>query len=107
MKRGLPLIKVFAAVAPLMGLLGTVAGMIETFQMITLFGTGDPKLMAGGISTALITTVLGLCAAIPLLLFHSFLNGRSMQLSKMIGEQAAGMMAQKAEAMAEARLAKA
>ncbi len=106
-KRGLPLIKVFAAVAPLMGLLGTVSGMIETFQMITLFGTGDPKLMAGGISTALITTVLGLCAAIPLLLSHSFLNDRATVLSKMIGEQAAGMMAQKAEAMASSRLAKA
>ncbi len=106
-KKGLPLIKVFAAVAPLMGLLGTVAGMIETFQMITLFGTGDPKLMAGGISTALITTVLGLCAAIPLLLSHSFLNGRAVGLSSMIGEQAGGMMAQRAESMAAARLAKA
>ena len=100
-KRGIPLIKVFAAVAPLMGLLGTVSGMIETFQAITLFGTGDPKLMAGGISTALITTVLGLCVAIPLLLSHSFLNGRSLQMSKIIGEQAAGMMAQKAESIAE------
>jgi len=103
-KKGLPVIKVLAAVAPLMGLLGTVSGMIETFQMITLFGTGDPKLMAGGISTALITTVLGLCAAIPLLLSHGFLNGRAIYLSKMIGEQAAGMMAQKAETMAQSKL---
>ena len=71
--------------------------------MITLFGTGDPKLMAGGISTALITTVLGLCAAIPLLLSHGFLNGRAIYLSKMIGEQAAGMMASKAESMAQAK----
>ena len=105
-KRGLPLIKVFAAVAPLMGLLGTVSGMIETFQAITLFGTGDPKLMAGGISTALITTVLGLCVAIPLLLSHSFLNGRALVLSKVIGEQAAGMMAKKAEDLAKSKRSK-
>ena len=105
-KRGLPLIKVFAAVAPLMGLLGTVSGMIETFQAITLFGTGDPKLMAGGISTALITTVLGLCVAIPLLLSHSFLNGRALELSKVIGEQAAGMMAKKAEDIAKSKRSK-
>ena len=104
-RRGLPTIKVLAAIAPLMGLLGTVTGMIGTFQAITLFGTGDPKLMAGGISQALVTTVLGLCAAIPLLLFHSLLNSRATHLSKLIGEQAAGMMAQKAEAMARARKA--
>ena len=85
--------------------LGTVTGMIITFQAITLFGTGDPKLMAGGISQALVTTVLGLCAAIPLLLSHSVLNSRSVYLSKVIGEQAAGMMARKAEAIAEAKAA--
>ncbi len=102
-KRGLPTIKVLAAIAPLMGLLGTVTGMIGTFQAITLFGTGDPKLMAGGISQALITTVLGLCAAIPLLLCHSMLNSRSQYLSKVIGEQAAGMMATKAAEIAETR----
>ena len=66
-------IKILAAVAPLLGLLGTVTGMIETFQMITLFGTGDPKLMAGGISQALVTTMLGLFVAIPLVLLHSFI----------------------------------
>lgn len=102
-KKGLPTIKVLAAIAPLMGLLGTVTGMIGTFQAITLFGTGDPKLMAGGISQALITTVLGLCAAIPLLLSHSMLNSRAQYLSKVIGEQAAGMMATKAAEIAEAR----
>lgn len=102
-KRGLPTIKVLAAIAPLMGLLGTVTGMIGTFQAITLFGTGDPKLMAGGISQALITTVLGLCAAIPLLLCHSMLNTRSQYLNKVIGEQAAGMMATKAAEIAESR----
>ena len=102
-RKGLPTIRVLAAVAPLMGLLGTVVGMIGTFQAITLFGAGDPKLMAGGISQALVTTVLGLTAAIPLLLSHSFLSSRSTHLSKVIGEQAAGLMAQKAEALAQSR----
>jgi len=104
-RKGLPTIKVLAAVAPLMGLLGTVTGMIGTFQAITLFGTGDPKLMAGGISQALVTTVLGLCMAIPLLLSHSVLNSRATYLSKLIGEQAAGMMARKAEAVAKGQKA--
>ena len=100
-KQGLSTIKVLAAIAPLMGLLGTVTGMIGTFQAITLFGTGDPKLMAGGISQALVTTVLGLCAAIPLLLSHSILNTRAVFISKVIGEQAAGMMAEKAVNLAK------
>ena len=100
MKKGLATIKVLAAIAPLMGLLGTVTGMIGTFQAITLFGTGDPKLMAGGISQALITTVLGLCAAIPLLLASNALNSRNQQLSKLIGEQASGMIAEKAAEIA-------
>ncbi|TGD74597.1 MotA/TolQ/ExbB proton channel family protein [Mangrovimicrobium sediminis] len=100
-RKGLPIVKVLAAVAPLMGLLGTVTGMIGTFQAITLFGTGDPKLMAGGISQALITTVLGLVAAIPLLLSHSILSSRVTAMSKVIGEQSAALMAQKAEADAQ------
>ena len=100
-KKGLAVVKVLAAVAPLMGLLGTVVGMIGTFQAITLFGTGDPKLMAGGISQALITTVLGLCAAIPLLLTHSLLSSRITQMGKIISERAAGLMAKKAEADAK------
>ncbi|MBB3062888.1 MotA/TolQ/ExbB proton channel family protein [Microbulbifer rhizosphaerae] len=104
-KRGLPVVKVLAAVAPLMGLLGTVIGMIGTFQAITLFGTGDPKLMAGGISQALVTTVLGLCAAIPLLLTHSVLSGKVTRIGKLIGERAAGLMAGKAEADALAAAA--
>jgi len=91
-------IKVLAAVAPLLGLLGTVTGMIATFQAITLFGTGDPKLMAGGISQALVTTVLGLCVAIPLVLLHSWVSGRSRSLIEVLEEQTAGMIAQKAEA---------
>lgn len=90
-------IKVLAAVAPLLGLLGTVTGMIATFQAITLFGTGDPKLMAGGISQALVTTVLGLCVAIPLVLLHSWVSGRSRSLIEVLEEQTAGMIAQKAE----------
>ena len=96
-RRGLDTIKVLAAIAPLMGLLGTVTGMIGTFQAITLFGTGDPKLMAGGISQALVTTVLGLIAAIPLLLSHTLLASRAQGLTKMLAEQAAGLVATQAE----------
>ncbi|MCZ6566031.1 MAG: MotA/TolQ/ExbB proton channel family protein, partial [Gammaproteobacteria bacterium] len=69
-------LKVIAVVAPLLGLLGTVTGMIVTFQMITLFGTGDPKLMAGGISQALVTTKFGLMVAIPTVFLHAFVSGR-------------------------------
>ena len=72
-------VKFFAAVAPLLGLLGTVIGMIETFQAITLFGTGDPKQM-GGISQALITTMLGLIVAAPLLGFYTYLSEKSLTL---------------------------
>ena len=94
---GLNLVKVLAAVAPLMGLLGTVIGMINTFQAITLFGTGDPQIMAGGISEALVTTVLGLIAAIPLLLLHAFASGASKRVSQILEEQAAGIIAEHAE----------
>jgi len=76
MNRGLPTLAIFAAVSPLLGLLGTVTGMIDTFQAITLFGAGDPKIMSGGISQALVTTQLGLAVAIPLVLIHSMLKGR-------------------------------
>ena len=95
-------IKLLAAVAPLLGLLGTVTGMIETFQAITLFGTGDPKLMAGGISQALMTTVLGLVVAIPLLFLHSLVASRSRVLIQTLDEQSAGMIArgqERAEAL--------
>lgn len=91
-------IKVFAAVAPLLGLLGTVVGMIGTFQAITLYGTGDPKLMAGGISQALVTTVLGLVVAIPLVLLHSMVAGRSKSLVEILEEQSAGIIARHSEA---------
>ncbi len=94
---GLGTVKVLAAVAPLLGLLGTVTGMIIVFQQITLFGTGDPKIMAGGISQALMTTVLGLCAAIPLLILHSIAAGRSREVIQILEEQSAGLVASRAE----------
>jgi len=75
-ERGLSVLAVLGAIAPLLGLLGTVSGMIDTFRVITLFGTGDPKMMSGGISEALITTELGLAVAIPIMLFHTFLSRR-------------------------------
>ncbi|MBT8145103.1 MAG: MotA/TolQ/ExbB proton channel family protein [Gammaproteobacteria bacterium] len=93
----LTFLKIIAVVAPLMGLLGTVTGMIITFQQITLFGTGDPKLMAGGISQALMTTVLGLCVAIPTVFLHTFVASRAKSVSQIIQEQAAGMVARQAE----------
>ncbi|MEZ4266397.1 MAG: MotA/TolQ/ExbB proton channel family protein [Myxococcota bacterium] len=70
-------IGVFAAVAPLLGLLGTVTGMISTFDIITTHGTGDPKLLSGGISEALVTTELGLIVAIPALLLGTLLSGQA------------------------------
>ncbi|MCG8442234.1 MAG: MotA/TolQ/ExbB proton channel family protein [Caulobacterales bacterium] len=94
---GLNFLKLAAAIAPLLGLLGTVTGMIITFQQITLFGTGDPKIMAGGISQALMTTVLGLVAAIPLLLIHSFAASASRGVQQIMEEQAAGIVAEHAE----------
>ncbi len=97
LETGLSFIKVLYVVAPLLGLLGTVVGMIATFQMITLFGTGDPRMMAGGISTALVTTVLGLVVAIPLTLLHAFLQGKSRSLIQVLEEQAAGIIARLAE----------
>ena len=96
LESGLNVVKVLAAVAPLMGLLGTVIGMIVTFQAITLFGTGDPKLMAGGISQALVTTVQGLIAAIPLLLLHAFASGASRRVSQILEEQSVSLVAESA-----------
>lgn len=93
LERNLSLLKLLAGVAPLLGLLGTVTGMILTFQAITLFGTGDPKLMAGGISQALITTVLGLIVAIPLLLLHAAAATRSREIVQILEEQATGIIA--------------
>ncbi|MBU2871322.1 MotA/TolQ/ExbB proton channel family protein [Colwellia sp. E2M01] len=95
--RGVGLIKMFAAIAPLMGLLGTVIGMIMTFQTITLFGTGDPKIMAGNISLALVTTALGLICALPLILVHSVVAGKSKSVLQKLDEQSAGLIAAIAE----------
>ena len=81
------MIKFVAAVAPLLGLLGTVIGMIETFQAITLFGTGDPKQMAGGISQALVTTMLGLIVAAPLLGFYTYISDRVNTLIQVVEEK--------------------
>ena len=91
--KGLLLIKVISAVAPLMGLLGTVTGMIQTFQVITLYGAGDPKMMAGGISQALMTTVLGLVVAIPMILIHTLVSGQSRKIVNIIHSQSAGIVA--------------
>ncbi|MCH7853482.1 MAG: MotA/TolQ/ExbB proton channel family protein [Proteobacteria bacterium] len=91
--KGLLLIKVISAVAPLMGLLGTVTGMIKTFQVITLYGAGDPKMMAGGISQALMTTVLGLVVAIPMILIHTLVSGQSRKIINIIQSQSAGIVA--------------
>lgn len=102
LERGLTLLKLVAAVAPLLGLLGTVTGMIGTFQSITLFGTGDPKLMAGGISQALMTTVLGLCVAIPLLFCHSLLAARSRRLLQLLQQKGLALLAVQRERLSDA-----
>ena len=93
----LTLIKIISVVAPLIGLLGTVTGMINTFQAITLFGTGDPKLMAGGISQALVTTVLGLVVAIPMVFLFTFLNTRSRNIINILQQESTGIIAERAE----------
>ena len=97
LQRGLQTLRILAVIAPLLGLLGTVTGLIETFQSITLFGTGDPRLMAGGISQALVTTVLGLTAAIPLILLHTAVSSQSRRLVSILEEQSAGIIAEHAE----------
>ncbi|GAA0788256.1 MotA/TolQ/ExbB proton channel family protein [Marinobacterium sediminicola] len=106
LERGLTLLKLVAAVAPLLGLLGTVTGMIGTFQSITLFGTGDPKLMAGGISQALMTTVLGLCVAIPLLFCHSLLAARSRRLLQLLQQKGLALLATQREQLSDAEEAR-
>jgi biopolymer transport protein ExbB len=93
----LSFLKIISVVAPLLGLLGTVTGMIVTFQAITLYGAGDPKLMAGGISTALVTTVLGLVVAIPTVFLHTLVQSRAKRLTQILQEEAAGMLSERAE----------
>lgn len=97
LSRGINWIKIISVVAPLLGLLGTVTGMIDVFETMALFGTGDPKLMAGGISQALITTVLGLVAAIPCVFLHTMTNNMSRELIQILQERATGILARKAE----------
>jgi len=94
---GLSLLKIIAMVAPLLGLLGTVTGMIIVFQAITIYGAGDPKAMAGGISSALVTTVLGLIVAIPTLLMHTMLYAKAKNLLHILEEQSAGIVAERAD----------
>ncbi|HIF50139.1 MAG TPA: MotA/TolQ/ExbB proton channel family protein [Thiotrichaceae bacterium] len=96
-QRGLGALALLAAISPLLGLLGTVTGIIETFQSITLYGTGDPRTMSGGISQALVTTVMGLLVAIPLLLFHSFLSSKSNTLVQILDEKSTAFVALLAE----------
>ena len=98
LESGLVLLKIISAIAPLMGLLGTVTGMIITFQAITIFGAGDPKAMAGGISGALVTTVLGLLVAIPTVLLHTIVNGRAQRIIHVLNEQTMGIIAEHTEA---------
>jgi biopolymer transport protein ExbB len=98
LERFLTLIKIISTIAPLMGLLGTVTGMINVFQQITVYGAGDPTIMAGGISMALMTTVLGIVAAIPAILMHSWVKSKSDRIIHIMEEQATGIIARKAEA---------
>jgi len=95
LEKGQSMIKLLAAVAPLLGLLGTVTGMIATFQSISLFGTGDPKLMASGISQALVTTMLGLVVAIPLLFLHGLVASRGRTLVQILDEQSSGILSKR------------
>lgn len=97
LSRAIGWIKIISVVAPLMGLLGTVTGMIDVFETMSLFGTGDPKLMAGGISQALVTTVLGLVAAIPCVFLHTLTNNRSRELIMILEERAMGILARRSE----------
>ena len=94
---GLSFLKITAAIAPLLGLLGTVTGMIITFQAITLFGAGDPKLMAGGISQALVTTVLGLSVAIPTLLLHNLVQSKANKITEIIEQESIALVAMQSE----------
>jgi len=103
LEKGLSMLKLLAALAPMLGLLGTVTGMIETFQVITQFGNGDPKVMAGGISMALVTTVLGLVAAMPLLLAHNILSTQSENIRNILEKQGIGLVAEQAEKTVESK----
>ena len=99
-RKGLGSLAVLATVAPLLGLLGTVAGMIETFHAITAYGNSDPQVLSSGISQALLTTKFGLIAAVPLLLLHSFLSSKSDTILNIIEHQTAGLLAQRQQRLA-------
>ena len=96
LERGQLWIRLLAAIAPMLGLLGTVTGMIATFQMLAIFGTGDPVTMAGGISQALVTTLLGLTVAIPLLFGHGIVATRSRRLVRLLDQTQAELVGQAA-----------
>jgi biopolymer transport protein ExbB len=91
------LVKTVSVVAPLLGILGTVTGMIRTFQAIVLFGSGDPKVMADGIAEALVTTVLGLLVAIPLTLLYAMASNNAGRITDVLDQQSAGLIALRAE----------
>lgn len=93
-----PFLKLVVASGPLLGLVGTVVGMIETFQVITESGSGDPKLMAAGIGRAMIATVLGLSVAIPMLFINAALASRSKRIVQILDEQSTGLLAETLEA---------
>lgn len=92
---GFSTIKVLIVAAPLLGLLGTVLGMIETFQAITLFGTNDPKIVSQGIGQALVTTLLGLCVAVPLLLLYNWATTYSKEIREILEQQSAGLIVER------------
>jgi biopolymer transport protein ExbB len=91
------LVKTVSVVAPLLGLLGTVTGMIRTFQAIVLFGSGDPKIMADGIAEALVTTVLGLLVAIPLTLLFALASSSAGRVTDILDQQSTGLIALRSE----------
>jgi biopolymer transport protein ExbB len=97
LERFLNMLGTIAAISPLLGLLGTVTGMIVTFQAITIFGAGDPKAMASGISQALVTTVQGLCVAIPMVLAHTLVSGRARKITQFLEEETTGIIAEHTE----------
>ena len=90
---GIWLVRLISVVAPLLGLFGTITGMINTFQAITLFGTGDPKTMANGISEALVTTMLGLMTAIPATFMAAIMANYAKNILTVLEEQSTGMIA--------------
>jgi biopolymer transport protein ExbB len=92
LERFLSTLGMLAAIAPLMGLLGTVTGMINTFHVITFYGTSDPRMMSGGISEALVTTMLGLCVAIPIMLCHTLLSRQVETMIATMEEKAVAMV---------------